>query len=47
MSHTLVATTGAIYLCVPGDQLAKGKTAMAITWFAYSLANVGPWMAAE
>lgn len=47
MSHILIAITGCIYLFVACDQLAKGNNAMAITWFAYALANVGLWMAAK
>ena len=47
MSHILIAITGGIYLFVACDQLAKGNNAMAITWFAYALANVGLWLAAK
>jgi hypothetical protein len=47
MSGTLIALTGFIYLYVAFEQLSKGNMPMAVTYSAYSLANVGLWMMAK
>lgn len=47
MSSTLIAITGLIYLYVAAEMLARGNVPMAITYCAYSLANVGLWMMAK
>jgi hypothetical protein len=47
MSSTLIAITGIIYLYVAAEMLARGNIPMAITYCAYSLANVGLWMIAK
>ena len=47
MSSTLIAITGLIYLYVAAEMLARGNLPMAITYSAYSLANVGMWMMAK
>lgn len=41
MSVPLVAITGLIYLYVAIEQTYKGNMPMAVTYFAYALANVG------
>jgi hypothetical protein len=41
MSVGLVIVTALIYLYVAIDQFQKGNWPMAITYFAYALANVG------
>ena len=47
MSSTLIAITGLIYMYVACEMLARGNVPMAITYSAYSLANVGLWMMAK
>ncbi len=47
MSGPLIAITGLIYAYVALEQYAKGNIPGAITWGAYSMANVGLWMMAK
>lgn len=47
MSGHLIILTGAIYLYVSIEQALRGNVAMAITYAAYSAANVGLWMMAS
>lgn len=41
MSNILLAITGLIYVGVAIDFFLKGNMGMALSFFAYSLANVG------
>jgi hypothetical protein len=41
MSNVLLAITGLIYVGVAIDFFLKGNMGMALSFFAYSLANVG------
>ena len=41
MSNILLAITGLIYVGVAIDYFLKGNVGMALSFFAYSLANVG------
>ena len=47
MSSWLIALFGFGYLAVAVDQFMKGNPAMAITYFGYSIGNVGLWFLAE
>lgn len=47
MSGWLIAITGFIYAYVAFEQYIKGNIPGAITWGAYSMANVGLWMMAK
>jgi hypothetical protein len=41
MSVPLIWIVACVYLTVAWEQYRKGDPGMALTWFAYSLANVG------
>lgn len=47
MSSWLIAIFGLGYLAVAIDQFSKGNPAMAITYFGYSIGNIGLYMLAE
>jgi len=47
MSSWLIAVFGVGYLLVSIDQLMKGNPAMAVTYFGYSIGNVGLWFLAD
>jgi len=46
MSSWLIVLTGAIYAYIAGEQLFKGNTGLAVTYFGYALGNVGLFMIA-
>lgn len=41
MSNWLVGVVAVIYLAVAVDYARRGEWGFALTWFAYSVANVG------
>ena len=47
MSSWLIALTGCIYVWISVEQLAKGNTGLAVTYFGYALGNVGLYMMAR
>ena len=47
MSGWLIATIGIVYLYISLEQLYRGNTGMAITYFGYALGNVGLYMLAK
>ena len=46
MSSWLIVLTGVIYAYIAGEQLFKGNTELAVTYFGYALGNVGLYMIA-
>lgn len=46
MSSWLIVLTGVIYVWIAGEQLFKGNTGLAVTYFGYALGNVGLYMIA-
>ncbi|MEY4263493.1 MAG: hypothetical protein RL373_61 [Pseudomonadota bacterium] len=46
MSSWLIIVTGVIYAYIAGEQLLKGNTGLAVTYFGYALGNVGLYMIA-
>jgi hypothetical protein len=47
MSAPLIAIFGLGYLAISIDQLVKGNVPMAVTYFGYSLGNVGLYFMAK
>jgi hypothetical protein len=47
MSSWLIIVTGIIYAYIAVEQLIKGNTGMAITYFGYCVANAGLVMLAK
>jgi hypothetical protein len=46
MSSWLIVLTGVIYAYIAGEQLFKGNTGLAVTYFGYAFGNVGLFMIA-
>jgi hypothetical protein len=46
MSSWLIIVTGVIYAYIAGEQLFKGNTGLAVTYFGYALGNVGLYLIA-
>lgn len=47
MGRFLIAAIGCQYLGIAVDQFLKGDKALALTYFAYALGNVGLWLVAR
>jgi hypothetical protein len=47
MSGWLIVIVGLVYLYIALEQMYKGNTGMAITYFGYALGNVGLYMLAK
>ena len=47
MSSWLIAIIGVVYFLIGVDLLLKGQTGLAISFFGYSLGNVGLYMVAS
>jgi len=47
VSSWLIVTIGFVYLYISIEQLYRGNTGMAITYFGYALGNVGLYMLAK
>jgi hypothetical protein len=47
LSSWLIIVTGLIYAYISVEQLAKGNTGLAVTYFGYALGNVGLYMMAK
>jgi len=46
-SPLLIAGIGLVYLYISIEQITKGNIGMSITYFGYSLGNVGLYMLAK
>lgn len=47
MSSWLIIAIGFVYLYISIEQLYRGNTGMAITYFGYAFGNVGLYMLAK
>lgn len=47
MANWAIAICGVLYLLTAFDLFRKGQTGLALTFFAYAIANVGLLMAAN
>jgi hypothetical protein len=47
MSAWLIAAIGVVYFYIGGELLYKGNVGLAISFFGYSLGNVGLYMVAK
>jgi len=47
MSSWLIAAIGCAYMAVAVDLWWRGQPALALTFFAYALGNVGLWFTAR
>jgi hypothetical protein len=47
MSSWLIVVTGLIYVYISIEQLVKGNSGLAVTYFGYALGNVGLFMMAK
>ena len=46
MSSWLIVLTGVIYAYIGAEQLFKGNTGLAVTYFGYAFGNVGLYIIA-